>query len=113
MLYLPPHPPRARARSAGTTPSHPSDDPGIDEINFEKSFSRLENILEKMNSGAISLDDSLKLYEEADGLIHSCSDRLSTAEQKIETLIHKRNGDLKLDDDGQVLTETFTPPSSQ
>ena len=82
------------------------------EINFEKSFSRLEVILEKMNSGAVSLDDSLSLYEEADVLIRSCSHRLSDAEQKIETLIRKRDGDLTMNSDAEPLTKVFTPPSA-
>jgi len=35
-----------------------------DEKTFEKAFKRLEEILEKMNEGKVSLDESLKLYEE-------------------------------------------------
>lgn len=56
-------------------------------MKFEKAFSRLEEILEKMNSGNVPLDDSLKLYEEADSLIKSCTKQLSEAEEKIETLM--------------------------
>ncbi len=56
-------------------------------MKFEKAFSRLEEILEKMNSGNVPLDDSLKLYEEADTLIKSCTKQLSDAEEKIETLM--------------------------
>ena len=47
-----------------------------------------------MNSGTVSLDESLKLYEEADKLINTCSKRLNEAERKIETLIKNRNGEL-------------------
>ena len=66
------------------------------DIPFEKAFTRLEEILERMNSGTISLDESLKLYEEADTLIATCSKRLTDAERKIEILIKNRNGDLTL-----------------
>ena len=49
---------------------------------FEESYARLEEILEKMNSGKVSLDESLKLYEEADKLIASCNKRLNEAEKR-------------------------------
>jgi len=61
-----------------------------ENINFEQSFKRLEEILERMNSGNVSLDESLKLYEEADKLIGSCSIQLNQAEAKIEKLIKNR-----------------------
>jgi exodeoxyribonuclease VII small subunit len=77
------------------------------EISFEKAFSRLEEILEKMNSGTVSLDESLKLYEEADSLINLSTKRLNEAERKIETLIKKRNGELMLGDDQKPLTKDF------
>lgn len=63
-------------------------------ISFEAAFARLEEILERMNSGAISLDDSLKLYEEADQLIAICNKRLNEAERRIEILVKNRNGEL-------------------
>ena len=37
-----------------------------EQMTFETAYARLEEILEKMNSGKITLEDSLKLYEEAD-----------------------------------------------
>lgn len=77
------------------------------EASFEEAFTRLEQILEKMNSGAVSLDESLKLYEEADKLITSCSKRLNDAERKIETLIKNRNGELALGADQKPQTKTL------
>jgi len=82
-------------------------DKGKKEVSFEKAFGRLEEILEKMNSGSVSLDEALKLYEEADKLIASCGKRLNAAEQKIETLIKKRQGELSLDEDQNPETEEF------
>jgi len=61
------------------------------ELSFEKAFERLEEILQKMNEGKVSLDTSLKLFEEADVLISTCSEKLIKAEQKIETLIKNRS----------------------
>jgi exodeoxyribonuclease VII small subunit len=87
-------------------PSHPS------EQSFESAFSRLEEILERMNSGTISLDESLKLYEEADGLINMCNKKLTDAERRIEILIKNRNGELAMGADQKPLVQDFTIPST-
>jgi len=80
-------------------------------LTFEEAYSRLEEILEKMNSGKQSLEDSLSLYEEADSLISFCNKRLFQAEQKIETLIKNREGDLALSSSGSAQREDFSPNS--
>lgn len=81
------------------------------EQTFESAFARLEEILEKMNSGTLSLDDSLKLYEEADTLITMCNKRLTDAERKIEILI-KNRGELSLGNDQKPQTQDFTLSSN-
>jgi exodeoxyribonuclease VII small subunit len=74
---------------------------------FEQAYGRLEQILEKMNSGTIALDESIKLYEEADKLIASCSARLTEAEQKIEMLQKNRDGSLAVNEAGKPVTQPF------
>lgn len=76
---------------------------------FEEAFVRLEEILEKMNSGSIGLDESLKLYEEADKLILMCQKRLTDAERKIEVLIKNRNGEVAIGSDQKPMTQEFQP----
>lgn len=66
--------------------------------NFEQSFKRLEDILKQLSSGNAELDASLKLYEEADKLIKNCNSKLKSAEQKIEMMVEKREGDVELQD---------------
>lgn len=78
-----------------------------EELSFEEAIQRLELILEKLNSNEISLDDSLKFFEEANGLIGSCQKRLSAAEQKMEKLIKTRQGDLALEESGAPQVEPF------
>ena len=77
------------------------------ENNFENSFNRLEEILEQLNSGKVSLDDSLKLYEEANGLIVGCSKRLNEAEQKVATLVKTRQGELATNEQGEPELQPF------
>jgi len=75
-------------------------------LSFEQAFERLEQILEKMNGGKTSLEESLKLFEEAEGLIRACNSRLVTSEQRIEALV-KQRGQVALDASGQPKTEPF------
>jgi len=70
-------------------------------FSFEESYAKLELILEKMNADKASLDQSLKLYEEADTLIAACHKNLREAEQKIEVLIKNREGRLAVNEQGQ------------
>jgi exodeoxyribonuclease VII small subunit len=78
-----------------------------EKINFEESFARLEVILDKMNSGKVTLDESLALYEEADKLISACTLKLNAAENRIEMLIKKRNGELELDENDKPQSQDF------
>lgn len=75
-------------------------------LSFEKAFERLEKILETMNSGSTPLEESLKLFEEAEMLIRTCSSRLNAAEQKIEQLIKNKN-ELALDAQQNPRQEPF------
>jgi exodeoxyribonuclease VII small subunit len=77
-------------------------------LSFESAYARLEEILEKMNSGKVSLEESLKLYEEADGLIAWSNKRLVDAEKKIETLVKNREGELLLDAEGKPQVQEFS-----
>ena len=82
-------------------------------LSFESAYARLEEILEKMNSGKASLEDSLKLYEEADRLIRWCSKQLTEAEKKIELLVKNREGDITLGEQGRPLTQPFATTTAQ
>ncbi|HEY4255408.1 MAG TPA: exodeoxyribonuclease VII small subunit [Chlamydiales bacterium] len=79
-------------------------------LSFEQAFERLEQILEKMNSGKTSLEDSLRLFEEAEGLTRLCSARLTTSEQRIESLL-KQRGQVVVDAAGTPKTEPFGEPA--
>ena len=61
------------------------------EPKFETALSRLEKIVEEMEAGELSLEDSLKRYEEGIGLARFCSGKLNEVQKKIE-LIKKDAG---------------------
>lgn len=58
-------------------------------FNFEKSFSELEDIVEKFESGTISLDESLKQFERGLELAQELKKRLSDVENKIAEIKQK------------------------
>ena len=58
---------------------------------FEAALARLNEIVEKMESGDAPLDESLKLFEEGSELTAFCYDKLSSAEQKIKTITERED----------------------
>ena len=56
------------------------------ERSYEQAMQRLEAITASLEDGSLSLEQSLKLYEEAASLVRFCSACLDNAEQKIMTL---------------------------
>lgn len=63
--------------------------------NFEQSLKQLENIVAQLERGDISLEESIKLFEEGTKLADQCKQQLVEAEGKIEILIKQRNGAMK------------------
>lgn len=59
------------------------------EINFEKSISELENIVKTLETGELSLDDMIKLFERGIKLSSQCNKLLDEAENKINILVKK------------------------
>lgn len=60
------------------------------KVNFEKQLSRLEEIVEKLESEQTDLDAAVKLFEEGIGLSQDLSKKLETVKFKVEEL--KRKG---------------------
>lgn len=58
-----------------------------DTNTFEKSVDELDAIVSKMESGDLSLDESLKLFEKGVKLTRECQKTLADAEAKIEKLM--------------------------
>ena len=56
-------------------------------ITFEESLARLEKIVRQLEDGDVTLDDSVKLFEEGIKLSGICSAYLKNAQQKVEILM--------------------------
>ena len=62
----------------------------IDEMTFEEAFEKLNEILEKFESGEVSLEKSINLYEEGMLLKNHCEKKLNNAEMKIKKVVSKK-----------------------
>jgi len=59
------------------------------DINFEKSLEELEGIVEDLESGDLSLENSLKSFEKGIKLARQCQEQLSKAELQVQKLIEE------------------------
>jgi exodeoxyribonuclease VII small subunit len=59
---------------------------------FEAAMVRLEEIVHALEAGNLSLDDSLRVFEEGTGLLRLCNRRLEEAERRIEILLQDEGG---------------------
>ncbi len=74
------------------------------KIDFEKSLRELEKLVDEMESGELTLDQSLARFEKGVALTKACQQALKEAEQKVNILIEK-HGEAELeaflDDDSE------------
>lgn len=63
---------------------------------FESALTRLEQITDEMEAGELSLDNSLKKFNEGIKLAEFCNDKLTAARAQVELLLDK-NGRLEPD----------------
>ena len=60
---------------------------------FETSLEKLEKLVEKMEGGDLTLEESLKIFEEGVKLTRECQQALAQAEQKVKLLMEE-NGEI-------------------
>jgi len=63
-------------------------------LDFEQALNQLETLVEQMEEGELSLEDSLKAFEKGIKLTRDCQQALTDAEQKVQQLI-EQNGELQ------------------
>jgi exodeoxyribonuclease VII small subunit len=59
---------------------------------FEAALRRLEEIVETLESGELSLEESIRIFEEGVGLTRTCGQQLEQAEQKVSSLLAEAEG---------------------
>jgi exodeoxyribonuclease VII small subunit len=75
---------------------------------FESDLKKLEDVVERLERGDLTLDDSVKLFEEGVKLSNACKAELDKAEGKIQVLVQGRRGamqvtEMETDDQDQDL----------
>jgi exodeoxyribonuclease VII, small subunit len=65
---------------------------------FESSLDELEQIVLKLETGDMALEESLELFERGVKLSRDCKERLLKAERRIEVLTRESNGDISLEE---------------
>lgn len=73
----------------------------VKKPDFERSLARLEEVVRRLESPQLSLDEAMKLFEEGVELSRECQKQLEEAEGKVEILLKKA--------DGRLVAEPFAP----
>jgi exodeoxyribonuclease VII small subunit len=68
---------------------------------FEKSLARLEEVVRRLESPQLALDEAMKLFEEGVELSRECQKQLEEAESRVEILLKKA--------DGKLVAEPYEP----
>lgn len=74
------------------------------KLDYEAAVAELESLVERLEQGDISLEESLKLYENGVLLTRDCQEALQSAEQKVQMLIQQS---------GQSSLVDFDPNTSE
>ncbi len=61
---------------------------------FEEHLQALERLVEELESGDLTLDDSLKRFQEGVGRLRSCRELLTKAEDQVKVLVKNAEGEL-------------------
>ena len=64
-----------------------------EELSFEESLEKLEEIVNKLENGDVPLDDAIEEFNNAMQLVKVCNDKLNAAEESIAKIV-KDNGDI-------------------
>src|SRR3984957_8956476 len=91
------------SHSLNTTAGKKSEQPKKQE--FEQSLARLEEVVRKLESPNLPLDQAMKLFEEGMQLSRDCQKQLEQAEARVEILLKKAGG--------EMVAEPFEPDADE
>jgi exodeoxyribonuclease VII small subunit len=70
----------------------------LDEMTFEEAFAELESVVNELEHGELTLEESLRLFERGQALAAACSGKLDEAELKIEQITPEGDGPVRLEE---------------
>lgn len=65
------------------------------ELVFEDALKQLQGIVETMQRGSLSLEESMKLFEQGTALVRACTKQLDDAELRVAMLLQKNDGSVE------------------
>ncbi|MDD3365189.1 MAG: exodeoxyribonuclease VII small subunit [Syntrophomonas sp.] len=68
----------------------------MENVNFDSALEKLEDIVEQLESGQLSLEEALIVFEEGVKLSLYCQKELKKTDGKVSRLLKKLNGELEL-----------------
>jgi len=77
----------------------------VENLSFEQSIENLTNIVDKIETGQVSLAESLSQYEKGMELIKHCRKILLDAEKRIEKIAEDQEDEQESDDEGEIDNE--------
>ena len=63
---------------------------------FEKHLTQLETVVERLEKGDLTLDESVRLFEEGMKLSQACKEELEQAEGRIQVLVEGKGGKMQV-----------------
>ena len=69
----------------------------MENLTYEESMKELEQVVKDLESGELTLDESIKKFEKGMKLSKYCSSLLEDAEKKITVLIEKEDGEVVME----------------
>jgi exodeoxyribonuclease VII small subunit len=64
------------------------------EMTYEQAYAKLEEYTEQLESGELTLDESLQVFEKAVALIRYCGEKLDGAKKQMQVLVEGLNGEM-------------------
>jgi exodeoxyribonuclease VII small subunit len=78
------------------------------ERKFADAMAELEKVVERLESGELSLEESLGAFQEGVSLVQYCNRKLNEVERKIELLVKDKDGNLRLKDLDPIVQKDIT-----
>ena len=70
----------------------------LQDMSYEKALAALEQVVSRLESGDITLDESMALFQKGMALSKICADKLAAIEKQITQLIEKQDGSGQMDE---------------
>jgi exodeoxyribonuclease VII small subunit len=64
----------------------------LQKLSFEEALEKLEKIVQDLESGDLSLEDSVKSFEQGIELSKLCKKKLESAEERVKKIVEKEGG---------------------